>query len=201
MNKRNADNFKKILLVLIFVLIAVVVFYRLQNAPSGNAEAELSDVQYVLQKDLDIDYPASPRAVVKYYAQLSQALYQDGVSEKEIEEIGMQMRRLFDAELLAMQSDEEFLASLKTTVASFRQDHRRIINFTITSTADVVYEKNSLGDMSSLYCTYVLQKDAQTYSDREQFLLRRDAASHWKILGWQSANTNPGGEGGGTSDE
>ena len=73
--KISSDNVKKILLLLIVAAVFVVIFYRVANRPRQAEEGKLSQVQNVLQRDLDYNYPPSPREVVRYYAELSQCLY------------------------------------------------------------------------------------------------------------------------------
>ena len=185
--KISAGNVKRILLLLIVAAAFVVIFYRVINRPKQAEEGKLSQVQTVLQRDLDYNYPPSPREVVRYYAELSQCLYLDDVSDREIDNIGIQMRELFDSELKDNQEQVQYLNNLKVDVATFREEKRKVISFTISSSTDVEYAQTDKGDLSTLYCMFTMQKGNQNYSDNEHFILRKDERGHWKILGWQPA--------------
>ena len=185
--KISTGNVKKILLLLIVAAAFVVIFYRVVNRPKQAEEGQLSQLQTVLQRDLDYNYPPSPREVVRYYAELSQCLYEENVSDKDIENIGIQMRELFDPELKANQEEKQYLNNLKVDVATFRGEKRKVISFTISSSTDVEYAETGKGDLSTLYCMFTMQKGNQNYSDNEHFILRKDERGHWKILGWQPA--------------
>lgn len=175
-------------MIMVFALLVfLVVFYLVANAERPDDLERLSTTEATIQRDLNINYPQTPKAVVRYYAELSQCMYDPSNSDEEIEAIAKQSRLLFDDELKGKQSDAEYLASLKNTVASFIKDNRKIVSFTVTPSSEVVYKTLDIGEIASLYCTYTMQKGAVSYSDSEHFLLRRDGSGRWKILGWQSA--------------
>ncbi|MCR5627382.1 MAG: hypothetical protein K6F99_08690 [Lachnospiraceae bacterium] len=188
--KSKNDILKKLLPVVIIAAALVVIFYFVVNRQMTTKDAPLSKVQSVLQRDLKYNYPQSPKAVVKYYAELSQCLYLEENTDDDVKAVGTQMRLLFDEELKAQQTDAQYMSSLLTTVEQFRQDSRYIVSFSTSSASDVVYVNNDLGELASLYCMYTMRKEGQNYSDNERFLLRKDIDGHWKILGWQPAKDN-----------
>lgn len=181
----SSDNVKRILLLMIVAVAFVIIFYRVINRPRQAEEGQLSEVQTVLQRDLDYNYPPSPREAVRYYAELSQCLYTENISDQDIEDVGLKMRELFDSELKATQTDQQFLNSMKVDVATFREEKRKVISFTISSSTDVEYSDTENGELAALYCMFTMQKGNQNYSDNEHFILRKDERGHWKILGWQ----------------
>ncbi|MCR5525854.1 MAG: hypothetical protein K6F39_00540 [Lachnospiraceae bacterium] len=191
--KNNNGKTKVVLVFVIIVIAAVVVFYYFINKPKSDENMTvLSETQAVVQRDLSIEYPKSPRAVVKYYAELSQCMYDTQNTEKDISDLAIQSRKLFDAELLAQQTEEQYLVDLKSTIKKFADEKRKIVNFTLSSVTDVEYATVDEGELASLYCIYTLQKGTLNYSDKEQYILRKDSEGHWKILGWQTAGGNQG---------
>lgn len=185
--KNKAGRGKIVIIMVALLLVFLVVFYFLANRERPDGLTRLSATESTIQKNLDINYPQTPKAVVRYYAELSQCMYDPSNTDTEIEAIADQSRYLFDEELKAQQSDQEYLKSLKTTIASFIRDSRKIVSFTISPSSEVVYSKTDIGEMASLYCTYTMQKGSVSYTDAEHFLLRKDGDGRWKILGWQSA--------------
>ena len=190
-------------MIMVFALLVfLVVFYLVANAERPDDLERLSATEATIQRDLNINYPQTPKAVVRYYAELSQCMYDPSNSDEEIEAIARQSRLLFDDELKSRQSDAEYLASLKNTIASFIKDNRKIVSFTVTPSSEVVYKTLNIGEIASLYCTYTMQKGAVSYSDAEHFLLRKDGRGRWKILGWQSASLDEAPpDNGGTVEE
>lgn len=194
MNK--AGRGKVIFIMFTALLVFLAVFYFIANGKRQEPMTKLSATEATVQKDLSINYPQTPKAVVRYYAELSQCMYDPTNTDEEVEAIARQSRELFDEELKSQQSDDDYLQSLKNTIAGFLQDNRRIVSFTITPSSEVVYNTLDIGEVASLYCTYTMQKGSVSYSDPEHFLLRKDGDGRWKILGWQSAsldedNTKP----------
>ena len=196
MNKKGRGRF--VLIVFAALIVFLAVFYFVANGKRRDEGLQkLSATEATVQRDLSINYPQTPKAVVRYYAELSQCMYDPSNSEEEVQEIAKQSRYLFDDELKAQQTDEQYLASLKTTIAAFLNDNRRIVSFTISPSSEVVYDTLDIGDVASLYCTYTMQKGPVSYSDPEHFLLRRDSEGRWKILGWQSSSAENGAVAGG----
>ena len=191
--KNNPGKGKIIFIMVLVLLVFLVVFYFVVNRERKDELTKLSSTEATIQRDLSINYPQTPKAVVRYYAELSQCMYDPTNSEKEVEMIAKQSRLLFDDELKARQSDAEYLASLKNTIAAFLSDNRRIVSFTVSPSSEVVYDKLDIGEVATLYCTYTMQKGSVSYSDPEHFLLRKDGDGRWKILGWQSASLDEAG--------
>ncbi len=190
MNKSGRG--KIIIIMFAALLVFLAVFYFAANGKREENLTKLSATEATIQRDLDINYPQTPKAVVRYYAELSQCMYDPTNSDEEVAAIARQSRGLFDEELKAQQSDEQYLASLKNTIAGFINDNRRIVSFTISPSSEVVYSTLDIGEVASLYCTYTMQKGSVSYSDPEHFLLRKDPEGRWKILGWQSVSVEQG---------
>lgn len=196
--KMNKKMVTLLLAMAIVVVIIVIVFFKTANSKNYNeGDVALSKTQSViLEHNLDIDYPQSPRAVVKYYAELSQCMYDTQNTEKDVADLAVQSRKLFDNELYMQQTDEQYLTDLKSTIKKFTGEKRRIVSFTVSSSTDVEYYTLDSGDdMASLYCIYTLQKGSLNYSDNEEYILRKDSSGHWRILGWQAAIDNSNSDG------
>ncbi len=185
----------KIVLVLIIVMLLFLVIYyiRINSVRAQEEVLVLTETQEAIQRDLSTNYPQTPKAVVRYYAELSKCMYNPDNTDSEIEQLAAQSRKLLDDVLVEKQTDAEYLASLRSTISGFVKDKRKIISFTTSSSSEVEYASTDLGETASLYCNFTMQKDSLNYIDTEQFLLRKDANGHWKIVGWQSANQKNNG--------
>lgn len=182
---------KIVLALVVILLIFLAVFYfQINKNNSQKEELVLTDTQSAIQRDLSVNYPQTPKAVVRYYAELSKCMYNPDNTDKEIEQLAIQSRILLDEKLVAQQTDAQYIASLRSTISGFIQDKRKIISYTTSSSSEVEYATTELGETASLYCNYTMQKDSLNYIDTEQFLLRKNEEGRWKIVGWQSANKN-----------
>ena len=182
---------KIVLALVVILLIFLAVFYfQINKNNSRKEELVLTDTQSAIQRDLSVNYPQTPKAVVRYYAELSKCMYNPDNSDKEIEQLAIQSRILLDEKLVAQQTDAQYIAALRSTISGFIQDKRKIISYTTSSSSEVEYATTELGETASLYCNYTMQKDSLNYIDTEQFLLRKNEEGRWKIVGWQSANKN-----------
>ncbi len=182
---------KIVLALVVILLIFLAVFYfQINKNNSRKEEIVLTDTQSAIQRDLSVNYPQTPKAVVRYYAELSKCMYNPDNSDKEIEQLAIQSRILLDEKLVAQQTDAQYIAALRSTISGFIQDKRKIISYTTSSSSEVEYATTELGETASLYCNYTMQKDSLNYIDTEQFLLRKNEEGRWKIVGWQSANKN-----------
>ena len=95
------------------------------------------------------------------------------------------MRQLFDDELNANQSFDDFYDSLRSEIAVYRDKNKIVSSYSVSSSTDVKYTNNEYGSLASLYLTLNVREDGTINKIKEQFVLRQDAAGHWKILGWE----------------
>ena len=57
-------------------------FYYLKNRPSGiDKEENLTEVQKIITRDLDQQYPPTPREVVKFYNRIIMSYYGEDYSD------------------------------------------------------------------------------------------------------------------------
>ena len=66
---------------------------------------ELTEIQKLITKNLDTNYPATPREVVKYYNRILECFYDDTYTDDELESLADQARKLLDDELLENNPD------------------------------------------------------------------------------------------------
>jgi len=187
MKKKNNQNPVKIVIIAV-IMIALVVGYYFHISNKTQAPAEnnvvISQVDDVLLRNLENDYPPSPKEVVKYYAELSKCFYDGGYTEEQLKALALKSRELFDDELRANQTDEQYLSDLKGTIADYKQKDIRISSYSTSSSVDVSYSESPKGELATLYCMYNLRNGSTMMSSNHEFILRKDSKGHWKILGW-----------------
>ncbi|MBQ8527334.1 MAG: hypothetical protein IJ429_02560 [Lachnospiraceae bacterium] len=179
--------------LLFFVLMALVVgyFYYLSNRNMPQTEEAVSEIevmtatQQVLARDLSINYPPTPREVVKYFSEISQCFYNEELTEDDIYALGMKARELYDAELVANQTEADYIDSLKYDIQDFKNKKRTIATYDPSSSLDVETFSEDGYEWARLYCRYGVKQGEILYNSNMVFILRKDENGHYKIYGWK----------------
>ncbi len=186
MSKTGIKN--AVIVIAVFCAAIIVAYLAVLNAPKEEEVEKISPAAKILNQNYDENYPSTPREVVKAYADISQCYYDPETTEDEIAGLAKKMRQLFDAELLANQSYEDYLDSLRAEILQYRQAQKVITSYSVSSGTDVKYTTNENGELATLFLTFNIRENGKINKIREQFILRKDAEKHWKILGWQLAD-------------
>ena len=107
--------------IIIVILIAMVggYYFYLSNFRDTDEETVVTEVQDVLLKNLDTDYPPTPRELLKYYSDITKCLYNEKYTEEQLEQMGDKMLALYDAELAENNPRDEYIKNLKKDVEDF----------------------------------------------------------------------------------
>lgn len=189
MRKQQKQNGVKALIIGIILVCLVLgyYFYLSQKAASHKQadEVEISAVQNVLLRNLDTNYPPTPREVLKCYCQMAQCLYNESYTEEEFNALADKIQTLYDKELIANKTQDQYLQDLKWDIAQFAKEETVISSYSLSSATDVEEFKLDGYSWAKLYCTFTLRTGTQLSSTQETFLLRKDEENHWKIYGWE----------------
>lgn len=187
--KMKKKNVKTSIVILLMVVAGIAYYYYLSNrTPSVDATQQAVDNQELgdlLSRDVDNNYPQSPKEVVKLYMRIAKQYYGNNISEDQIDTLGKQARRLFDDELKSKQSEDEFLKALKQEISDYNNQNRYISDYKIESSSDVKYKtlnNKKYASIDTLF--YIRQSDNLVYS-YTRFTLRQDNNGRWKILYWE----------------
>ena len=99
--KKTNTSVTKITALFIFLLVLVVGYYAYLSGThrTEQQEAVMSEVDTALSRDLDNDYPATPKEVIKYYNDLMKCFYNEECTAEELQDLGRKSLQLFDEEL------------------------------------------------------------------------------------------------------
>lgn len=177
-------------LIIGVVLIGLVggYYYYLTNKREDKSKEETvkaTVVQEVLMRNLDNNYPPTPREVVKYFGELFQCMVGETYTEEEYEKLALQAQKLYDAELIANKTQQQYLDDLKWDINIYKEEEVVISSYSPSSSVDVEEFSRDGYKWAKLYCNFSLRKGTYIESNEEVFLLRRDEDGHWKIYGWQ----------------
>lgn len=182
-----------ILLIFIAVLIVGAFAFVAFHTPKTAEEAtEVTEKEELMNRNFSVNYPATPREVMKLYNRYLLCLYGvDGseLTDGEMRALGTKMRELYDEELLTENPEETNLLSLSQEIAAFRSDGKVMIQANVCDSNEVDYIDVEDASGTLVEASYFIKKDSKEFTRTyQQFLLRKDDSGNWKILGFVKVN-------------
>lgn len=177
--------------ILIVFMVALVggYFFYLSNFREQKNEETVTAVQDVLLRNLDTDYPPTPRELLKYYNEITKCLRNETYSKEQLEGMADKLLALYDTELAENNPREQYIKDLKAEVDGFKDDGYTIVSFTVSKSTDVDEYTDNGRKCARLYSTYSIKSGAEYVSSKQVFILRKEAETgHWKILGFDIVN-------------
>ncbi len=180
---------KTIILIVIMALLVGGYYFHLSNKSENSGDdVVVTEVQEVLLRNLETNYPPTPKEVVKYYSEISKCLYNEEYTDEQLEQMADKLLAIYDDELVRANPREEYIEQLKKDVESFRENSYTITSFTLSASTDVEEYTVAGREMAQLYCIYNIRTGAEYSSNQQVFVLRKDTETkHWKILGFDAA--------------
>lgn len=180
---------KGMLILIVLVCAVIGYYYYVSNKSASNTGEEqnvkITAVQNVLLRNLEIDYPPTPKEVVKYFAEITKCFYSENYTDEELEQLAVKIQQIYDDELVAAKDQETYLADLKAEIKDFKAEKRVITGYYTSSSTDVEEFTEDGYEWARLYVTFYITKGKNVNEkSREKILLRKDAEGHWKIYGW-----------------
>ena len=164
---------KKVGIVVAALLCVALVcggFYYLKNRPSGiDKEENLTEVQKIITRDLDQQYPPTPREVVKFYNRIIMSYYGEDY---------------FDDELVANNPKREYMAAIHKEVEDYASRKRSITKANVCDSRDVIYleDPDNGDDIAYVTVSYFVKEDNTYDKTYQQYVLRKSDTGEWKIL-------------------
>ncbi len=178
----------RIVIVAVVLAIIVLVFFAYQGNRGKRQQAaeavSATVVQNVLMKDLEHNYPPTPKEVVKYYAEITECFYNEEYSDEELTQLANKIQHLYDVELIANQ--ENYIDNLRQEILDMKKNKYTIASYEVSASTDVDFFDQDGDSYARLYCTFnIKQENSTRVTSLERFVLRKDVDGHWKILGWE----------------
>lgn len=180
----------RVTLVIIFLVALVVGYYAYLSNKSHTqrSDASMTFVQNTLSRDLEGNYPATVKEVMKYYNDVMRCFYGEDCTDEEIEALGMKVRDLYDDELLEANEPEAYMERLKNDIGDFKEKKRTITSFSVASSMSVDYYTVDDSSFARIMCGYNMVEGGVSSQINTVYLLRRDENRRWKIYGWEPAD-------------
>jgi len=179
-----------VVMTLLAIMVLLFYFYWSNRTdPIDTSVENQSEVEKLLNKDLELYYPETPREVVKLFSNMMKVLYDDldnKMDDADIKALALKIRELYDTEFLENNQEDIYLQNLYTDIASWKEKDRRITNYRLDN-EDLEQESEIDGVKYSVdYVTFTIQENSK-FIEAWKILLRQDENKKWKILGWELA--------------
>lgn len=190
--KGKGRSVKLVIIGIILVALVVGYYFYLSNKvkTAREEQTEVTAVQNVLMRDLERSYPPTPKEVLRYYCEITKCFYNEEYTEEELQQLALKAQELYDDELVANKTQEQYLKDLKSEIAERKENKCTISDYELSPSTDVKEYTKDGYTCATMYCTLKLKQDGKTTQSMEQFVLRKDEEGHWKIYGWQLVNAS-----------
>ena len=174
-----------IIVLCVGMLVGGYTYWLNNNSNSSSENVELTKVQQLITKDLEKNYPKTPREVVKFYNRIVQCYHTEGLSKDEVGKLVDQMMLLWDADMLAKNPREEYYMAVLADIQLYKQTKKTITSITICDINDVDYVTDDRnGDkLAFVDTTYFVNTDGKFTNSYMRVGVRQDANGNWKIIG------------------
>ena len=185
--KKNSPVGTIIFTILLAAVIIGIYFAITRNKNNDTKEipAETSEADTLIKKDLDWEYPATPREVLKLYCRITKCLYNDGLTDEQIKKLVGQVRNLYSFELLENNAEDEQISFIKGDRDQYKKDKKTIFNFAIDSANNIEYMDTKAGKTAVIKMYFTLRAGANMDRAFEEFSLIQEAGGRWKIAAWR----------------
>ncbi len=180
-------KYKTLIIISILIAMGLLYYYYLSSKDKTvdkKSDTEVEEVAKLINKDLDISYPATPREVVEFYSRILSCYYGGKCDEEEIEQLAAQSRKLFDDELNNKNPYEEYVENLKAEIKQYKEEKKKISTYIIEKSGDIEYKTFQSHFYAKVDCAYYIKGEGVTSRTLETYTLRKDSAGKWKILYW-----------------
>ena len=177
--------------IIIIAILLVVGYYAYLSNKSKviKDEATLSFVESTLSRNLESNYPPTPKEVLRYYNELQKCIYNEECTDEQMEALVLKLRELLDQDLLDQNSLAMHTIRLEQEVKEFKEKKRKITAMAVSSSANVIYDTVDGYECAKLNCDYNVMEDGKSNPTTQVFLLRKDSDRKWKIYGWKIVGT------------
>lgn len=182
LRKRITSIIAIILVVTIVVLLIYMEWSRKTNMKEKATEKSLTEAEKLLERDLDTNYPGTPREVAKYYSSITELLY-SGIEDDEIEGLAKKIRLLYDDELLQNNPEEIYLTDLYSDIAAWNKAKRTITNYLLVNEELETRQERDGREYANVYVSYTIQERGKV-SEVRKYIMRKSEDGKWKIFTW-----------------
>lgn len=189
-NKKKSGPLGTIIFMVLFAAVVIGIYFAItrgKNTETKEIPAESSEADTLIKKDLDWEYPATPREVLKLYCRITKCLYNDDLTDEQIKKLVSQVRNLYSFDLLENNAEDEQIAFIKGDRAEYKNDKKTIFSFAIDSASNIEYIDTKAGKTALIKMYFTLKAGANMDRSFEEFSLIQQDDGKWKIAAWRQS--------------
>ena len=173
-----------VILAIVIVAAICTAFYIVNNNSKKESakEAGLTEIQKITTRNMEKDYPATPREVIKFYNRIVKCYYGRQYSDDELEQLADQALSMFDDDLLKKKEKESYIESVKSDAAQYEEDNKSISQTDVCDSNDVKYMTDNGDDIAYVTASYFIKTGSSYTKTYQEYVLRKDDDGDWKIL-------------------
>ena len=173
-----------VILAIVIVAAICTAFYIVNNNSKKESakEAELTEIQKITTRNMEKDYPATPREVIKFYNRIVKCYYGRQYSDDELEQLADQALSMFDDDLLKKNEKESYIESVKSDAVQYEEDNKSISQTDVCDSNDVKYMTDNGDDIAYVTASYFIKNGSSYTKTYQEYVLRKDGDGDWKIL-------------------
>jgi len=189
-NKKKNGPLGTIIFMVLFAAVVIGIYFAItrgKNTDTKEIPAETSEADALIKKDLDWEYPATPREVLKLYCRITKCLYNDDLTDEQIKKLVSQVRNLYSFDLLENNAEDEQIAFIKGDRVEYKKDKKTIFSFAIDSASNIEYIDTKAGKTALIKMYFTIKAGANMDRSFEEFSLIRQDDGKWKIAAWRQS--------------
>ena len=124
--------------------MAVYYQYMKRQQLKSTTQTPTTEVQKLIDKDLDQGYPETPVEVMKLWGRYNQCLYNSNMTDEQREELVKKLRYMYSEELAQKNPEKEHVQKFQAEVDLFKNKKQRIVSYTTDNGIAVQYK--NVGD-------------------------------------------------------
>jgi len=172
------------------VVVVLGVFLALNlgedNSVFSKKEKPNTEAQNILSKDIDRNYPATVREVVRLFARISKCYHNETISQEEFTKLVELQRKLFDEEFLENNPLETFTNNLSAEIEVAKSKKYQMVTWRVQKESSVETWQDGENNFARIVASFTMNDKEIGYTRTfEEFLLREDENDRWKIVGWR----------------
>lgn len=174
------------LIVVVVLGVFLALHLREDNSIFSKDETANTEAQNILAKDIDRNYPATVREVVRLFSRISKCYHNETISEEEFQGLVELQRKLFDEEFLENNPLDTFTNNLAAEIDAAKAKKYQMVTWRVQKQSSVTEWQDGTNKFASIVASYTMnEKEAGYTRTYEEFLLREDEKGRWKIVGWR----------------
>lgn len=175
--------------LLLTAVVILIVFFLLNQRPDEEIYAKEgtinTEAQALLDRDLDRNYPANVREVVRLYARISKCWYNETITRTELSGLIAMQRMLFDEEFLTNNPLSTQEAKLTNEIETAKEEKTTMWSYRVQKESSVEKWESEGVNYASIVACFLMRRGKNNEYSYEEFLLREDENERWKIVGWR----------------